>query len=168
MKSVSRREAKALRRAGLPREEAPLHWRHFRFGWWTILIFLSFGIVLEGFHGFKSGLYLDVSNQTRRLFWTLAHAHGALLGLIHILFGATCSLLKNGDMRNLGLASVCLMSATIFIPGGFFLGGAILYGGDPGIGIVLVPIGGLFLCMSVWIMARSTRGLTDVAESQIK
>jgi len=50
--------------------------RHLRFGWWALLGFLTVGLVLEAFHGFKVGLYLDVPNQTRRLMWTLGHAHG--------------------------------------------------------------------------------------------
>ena len=55
--------------------------RHLRFGWWSLLGFLCLGFMLELLHGFKAGFYLDVSNETRRLMWTLAHAHGALLGL---------------------------------------------------------------------------------------
>ena len=58
--------------------------RHLRFGWGSLFIFLCLGLTLELFHGFKVSSYLDVSNATRRLMWTLAHAHGALLGLIHI------------------------------------------------------------------------------------
>ncbi len=61
--------------------------RHIRFGWWTLLLFLGLGLGLELFHGFKIRMYLDVANETRRLMWTLAHAHGALLSLIHVVFG---------------------------------------------------------------------------------
>ena len=61
--------------------------RHLRFGWWSLLVFLTLGFTLELLHGFKVGMYLDASNETRRLMWTLAHAHGSLLGLIHVLFG---------------------------------------------------------------------------------
>ena len=60
--------------------------RHVRFGWGSLLFFLTLGFVLELLHGFKAGMYLDVSNETLRLMWTLAHAHGALLGLVHVLF----------------------------------------------------------------------------------
>ena len=51
--------------------------RHLRVGWWALLVFLSMGIALETLHGFKIGFYLDASNHTRLLLWTLAHAHGA-------------------------------------------------------------------------------------------
>ena len=50
--------------------------RHLRFGWWSLLCFLTLGIVLESLHGFKVGWYLDAAHSTRRLMWTLAHAHG--------------------------------------------------------------------------------------------
>ena len=55
-----------------------------RWGWTTLLVFLVLGIALEAFHGFKSAFYLDVDVSTRRLMWTLAHAHGALMGVLHL------------------------------------------------------------------------------------
>ena len=55
--------------------------------------------------------------------------------------------------RKRGLASVCLRGATLLIPAGFFLGGAFIYSGDPGLGIVLVPIGGLMLLVGVLLTA---------------
>ncbi len=39
---------------------------HLRFGWWSLLVFLLLGLVLETLHGFKIGWYLDVSNSIRR------------------------------------------------------------------------------------------------------
>src|SRR5262245_7865048 len=65
---------------------------HLLIGWWGLLVFLTMGLVLEGFHGFKVGFYLDVANETRRLLWTLAHAHGTLLALINIGFALTVRL----------------------------------------------------------------------------
>ena len=41
--------------------------RHFRFGWWSLLVFAAFGLALEALHGLKVGSYLSVSNETRRL-----------------------------------------------------------------------------------------------------
>lgn len=130
--------------------------RHLKYGWWSLLIFLTLGIVLEGLHGFKAGLYLDVSNSTRRLMWTLAHAHGTLLSLVHIAFGATMHLLPAWDARFRGLASACLMGSSLLIPGGFFLGGMVIYGGDPGLGILLVPLGAVLLFTAVFLTARAT------------
>src|SRR5207245_9394239 len=63
--------------------------RHLRIGWWSLLVFATLGLVLESLHGFKVRAYLDVSNETRRLMWTLAHAHGTLLGVVNVLFGLT-------------------------------------------------------------------------------
>ena len=63
--------------------------RNLRFGWWSLLVFLSLGAVLETMHGFKIGWYVDVGNETRRLMFTLAHAHGTLLALINIAAGLT-------------------------------------------------------------------------------
>ena len=45
------------------------------------MIFGALGLLLESLHGFKVRAYLDVTNETRRLMWTLAHAHGTVLGL---------------------------------------------------------------------------------------
>ena len=130
--------------------------KHVRFGWWTLLIFLTLGFVLEMLHGFKSRLYLDVSNETRRLMWTLAHAHGALLGLIHVVFGLY---LRTVAPANLRLVSSCLVGASVLLPGGFFLGGVTIYSGDPGLGILVVPIGAAMLGIAVFFLARSTAAI---------
>jgi hypothetical protein len=61
--------------------------RHLRFGWWALFISLVVGVFLETLHGFKLGWYLDVNNDMRRLMFTLAHAHGALLALVNIAPG---------------------------------------------------------------------------------
>src|SRR5881409_631237 len=76
-------------RERLARDPAALAQRHLRFGWWTLLVFLSLGLVLEALHGFKVGAYLNPSNDTRRLVWALAHAHGTLFGLLNIAFAFT-------------------------------------------------------------------------------
>ena len=52
---------------------------HLSFGWWALFVFLMLGLVLEALHAFKFGYYLDSSNETRRLVWRLAHAHGTLI-----------------------------------------------------------------------------------------
>ena len=133
--------------------------RHVRFGWWSLLIFLTLGLVLEMLHGFKIGAYLDVSNATRRLMWTLAHAHGALLSLVHIIFGLCLRAMPELGEGNLSLASASLVGASLLLPGGFFLGGIAFYGGDPGFGIALVPVGAAMLGIAVFFLARSTTGI---------
>ena len=62
---------------------------HLRFGWWSLLFFLTLGVALEAMHGFKVGWYLDVDNETRRSMFRLAHAHGALLGLCNLALAST-------------------------------------------------------------------------------
>lgn len=137
--------------------------RHLRFGWWSLLLFLSLGIILEGFHGFKAGLYLNVSNSTRRLMWTLAHAHGTLLAIVNIVFGVTGTLLPTWELRSRGLASACLMGGSILIPSGFFLGGTIIYAGDPGLGILLVPLGAILLFTAVFLTARAAQSRSSAS-----
>ncbi len=127
--------------------------RHLRFGWWSLLCFLTLGIALETLHGFKVGWYLDVSHATRRLMWTLAHAHGVLLSLVHVAFGVTLPLLSAHTVRLARWASPCLIGASFFLPGGFFLGGIVIHGGDPGLGILLVPLGAFFLFVGVLLTA---------------
>jgi hypothetical protein len=124
-----------------------------------LLAFLSLGIVLEGLHGFKVAAYLSPSNETRRLMWTLAHAHGTLLGLVHLGFALTVRWLPQWESRSRSVASACLLAASLLLPGGFFLGGVFIYGGDPGLGILLVPLGALLLVIAVFLAARASGGM---------
>ena len=79
--------------------------------------------------------------------FTLGHAHGAALSLVNIAAGLTSRSLTNAQIRK--STSFSLIWATILIPGGFFLGGFVTYGGDPGLGIWLVPLGALFLLYAI-------------------
>ena len=130
---------------------------HLRFGWWSLLLFAIFGLVLESLQGFKVRAYLDVSNETRRLMWTLAHAHGTLLAVIHVIFGLTWRAAP-ASLPKPRLISASLIAASALLPGGFFLGGVAFYSGDPGLGVLLVPIGGVLLLFAVFSIARSTSG----------
>jgi len=142
---------KKLHQPDVPASHASLSSRHLRLGWVTILVFLSLGIVLEALHGFKVDGYLNVANETRRLMWTLAHAHGVLIGVLHLCFAFT---LRALDAESAGwprTVSLCLRGATVLLPGGFLLGGVVTYGGDPGRGILLVPVGAALLFAAVLI-----------------
>ena len=129
---------------------------HLRLGWWTVLVFLALGIALEAMHVLKLGLYLDLANVTRRHMWTLAHAHGTLLGLVNVAFALSLREFASGkpDDGWQRRASVALLLATLLLPGGFLLGGIAIYGGDPGLGVLLVPVGGFALLYAVWLTAR--------------
>jgi hypothetical protein len=136
---------------------------HLRVGWWSLLLFLTLGLVLEALHGFKTGFYLDVSNETRRLTWTLAHAHGTLLSILNVVFAVALSSMPGFRESERRLASRCLIGALVTLPAGFFLGGLFVHAGDPGLGIFLVPPGGLLLLVAVFLTAR---GASADAESR--
>jgi len=119
-------------------------------------VFLSLGVALEALHGFKIGWYLDAENETRRLMWTLAHAHGALLGLVHVAFAATLHIAQPSGLAPI-FGSRALMAASVLLPVGFFLGGFGVAGGDPGVGIAFVPLGAIALFSAVLLAALSLR-----------
>jgi len=126
--------------------------RHLRFGWWSLFVFAGAGLVLESLHGFKVRAYLDASNETRRLMWTLAHAHGTLLALVNVVAGL---MWRAAPPPNPRLISTALVAASVLLPGGFFLGGIAFYSGDPGFGTLLVPIGAALLLFSIFSIARA-------------
>lgn len=119
--------------------------KHLLTGWIGLFIFLLLGIVLETLHGLKADAYLGPPSATRRLMWTLAHAHGTLFALVNIVFAVSLSWLRARHDRALRLASWGLLGGLAVLPAGFFLGGCWLYGGDPGPGVFLVPLGALFM-----------------------
>jgi hypothetical protein len=129
--------------------------RHLRFGWWSLFAFAALGLALEMLHGFKVSAYLDVSNETRRLMWRLAHAHGALLGLVHVVYGLAVGAVPGLGSPRTGLITTALIGASVLLPGGFFLGGIVFYAGDPGLGIALVPAGAFLLLAALYLIARS-------------
>ena len=131
--------------------------RHLRLGWWSLLAFLSLGLVLEALHGFKIQQYVGVDHATRRLMWTLGHAHGVLLALLNVVFALTVTTRAEIADRLPALTSPALAIATLALPLGFFLGGVRVYGGDPNLSILLVPAGGLALFVAVLTTARAVR-----------
>lgn len=141
-----------------PSSNEPVAWqvlgrRHQLWGWRMLLVFLTLGLALETMHGLKLGFYLDPPNGLRRELWRLAHAHGTLVGILHLLFSAAIS---GGWWRSwprMKLCSNLLIGAAIFLPAGFFLGGIAPSEGDPWIGILWVPLGGLFLFGAVLLAA---------------
>ncbi|MGI9591116.1 MAG: hypothetical protein ACR2P8_07095 [Myxococcota bacterium] len=128
---------------------------HLRVGWWALVGFASLGLVLEGLHGLKIGFYLDVTNETRRLLWTLAHVHGTLLSLLNVVFALTLAALPGFGERPRQVASRCLLGGLLLMPAGFFLGGSFLHGGDPGLGVLLAPPGALLILIGLVLIARA-------------
>jgi hypothetical protein len=122
--------------------------------------------VLETLHGFKVAWYVNTGEaETTRLMLRLAHAHGTFLALLHLAFAWTATQASSPASRSRSVASRSLQAAGILIPAGFFLAGLPgfvktgglrlgVLGGDPGLGIVLVPLGALLLLLAVFLTAR--------------
>ena len=127
--------------------------RHLIFGWWSLAVFTTLGLVLEGAHGLKLGWYLDLSNATRRLSFTLAHAHGTLLAFVNLAFAFSLRHAKLSDVAA-ARASFAIRAVTVLMPLGFLIGGIAFYAGDPGFGIILVPPSGALLVVALVVVAR--------------
>lgn len=122
-----------------------------RAGFWALLLFSGLGLLLEGLHAFKLGLYLDVTNETRRLLWRLGHAHGTLLGLVNIAYALAARAWPKLEDR---LAARALLTALWLMPLGFLLGGAFARSGDPGASVGLAVAGGLALLVGLLQVVR--------------
>lgn len=135
--------------------------RHLAVGWWALATFALLGLLLEALHGFKVHWYLDPGYETRRLLWRLAHAHGTLLSLVQLGFAATLSSAWQDHSRGLRPTSALFLLASLLLPLGFFIGGVTIYGGDPGPGILLAPVGAACLiaaaCRTAWEMTFGRR-----------
>ncbi|MEL6195502.1 MAG: hypothetical protein AAFQ77_00425 [Myxococcota bacterium] len=135
-----------------------LAYRHRVAGWLSLGLFATLGMVLEALLAFKTPSYIGAIGELRRNLWTLAHAHGTLISLIHLAFAAHISERRS---PKLSLASPALFVALVVMPAGFLLGGAFPSESDPGIGIWLVPLGGLSLvgaCILLAIDATQRHG----------
>lgn len=125
--------------------------RHLRAGWWGLALFATVGAFLELLHAIKSPLYLDAGRETTRLLLRLGHAHGTLLSLVNIAYALTVSC-KPATGRP--AASISLLLSLILLPAGFLLGGFGAHGGDPGLGVILVPAGALLLVVAAALAAQ--------------
>jgi hypothetical protein len=132
-------------------ERPPLN---LRAGFWALCAFSALGLLLEALHGFKLGFYLNVDNETRRLLWRLAHAHGALLGLVNV-----CYALAERSWPRLADSSAAraLLAALLLMPTGFILGGVFAHGGDPGASVGLAAAGGVALLFGLGKIAWKAR-----------
>jgi len=127
--------------------------RHLRQGWWALFAFLALGVMLETLHGFKIGWYLSADVEMRRLMFTLAHSHGTLLALLNIATGLTMRSVPEFNPGN--APSSAIRWGSLILPLGFLLGGAIIHDGDPGVAVLLVPVGAILLLYGVGSSARS-------------
>jgi hypothetical protein len=120
------------------------------FGWTAVAVFLLGGLLLESFHLMKLPFYLEA--RLRRELWTLAHAHGTLLGLVNVAFGLTARSAVSDAGRRLVL-SKSLRVGSVLVPAGFFLGGIGNAEGDPSLAILLVPLGAALVLAAVAAVA---------------
>lgn len=118
--------------------------RHLAAGWTGLGLVTLLGLLLEGLHAFKVPLYLDAAQATTRLMWRLAHAHLGVLSLTQLGFAFTLTRVPSSWQTT----SRWLLSGTILVPLGFLLGGVGAKGGDPGLGVVLLPPGAVALSMA--------------------
>ena len=128
--------------------------RNLRAGWWTLLVFVCLGILLEIGLGFRGHFYMDVSQQTRRLMWRLAHAHGTLLALLNIMYGLIAVQSSNGGQQ---FGSRALLAASWLIPSGFFLAGLFAYQSTPGLATLLIPPGAVLLAIGIFLTAQNRK-----------
>ena len=87
--------------------------RHLVVGWLAISIFIFLGLALEALHALKAGYLLDVQNETRRDMWTLAHAHGTLLGLMNLALAFSITRAPSWPEKSLRITSGGLLAATL-------------------------------------------------------
>ena len=123
-----------------------------RAGWILLALSLPLGVTLEALHGFKVQVYLR--SQVRHEMWRLAHAHGTMLGILLLVFAALAE--QHLAPQKRAAISRDLRAGSILMPLGFFLGGLLNSEGDPSPGIVLVPLGALFLLVALVRAAGAT------------
>ena len=129
---------------------------HARLGWWMLALFAGAGLLLESLIGLRTPWLLDVGMETRRVMFRLAHAHGALLGLVNVAYAAS---LRTGLVAAEGSALIwpsrLLAVGSMCVPLGFALGGVWFLEADPGLGVLLVPIGALAVVAALVSIARA-------------
>ena len=120
-------------------------------GWAGLAAWAGAGLALEAAHGLKLSAYLD--DELTRLLLTLAHAHGALLSIVLLLYGHLgAPLLARED----ALTQRLLVGAWAALPAGFALSVIAHPEGDPGVAIVLVPFAGLALVVALVRLALAS------------
>ena len=121
-----------------------------RAGFLLLALSVPLGLTFEALHALKVEVYLG--SATRREMWTLAHAHGGMLGLLLLAFAAAApGALPRAEDR--ARVARLLVPAAFLLPLGFFAGGVLNAEGDPSLGILLVPLGGALLLAALLVAA---------------
>ena len=115
-------------------------------GWFLLAVSLPLGLTLEALHGLKVPVYLG--SELRRELWTLAHAHGNLLGILCLVYAALAEHWIDDAAARRSIAR-WLVAGAVLMPLGFLLGGVLRSEGDPAFAILLVPVGGVALLVAL-------------------
>lgn len=127
---------------------------HARLGWCGLFVWAALGLVLEALHGWKVPSFVD--DELAHTLLRLAHAHGVALSALLILATLRESPLGGDATGHVVLGRRALGLAWVLLPVGFLLGALDHPEGDPAIGIVLAPIGGVSLLVGLAIAARES------------
>ena len=119
-----------------------------RHGFTLLFASACLGFALELAHALKLSAYLDVPLRRELLTW--AHAHGMGLSLLLLAYAAVgvVDAASAAAERSLAIGS-------LLVPLGFLLGSLTLHENDPGVGIVLVPLGALTVLSSLFLVMRA-------------
>jgi hypothetical protein len=114
-------------------------------GFFLLAVFVPMGLTLEALHALKVPVYFGSS--MRRELWTLAHAHGGILGILCLVYGSVAERWLSAAAGE-SIAKWVRWGA-VLMPLGFLLGGIGTHEGDPSLGILLVPVGGVVLIVAL-------------------
>jgi len=119
--------------------------------WFSLALFMTFGLLFEGLIGYRSPAYLN--DPMRRELFRLAHAHGTILSLLLLIAGFY---LASKQIELPKAAMFSLRIGAFVMPIGFLLGGIWHTETDPNFLIVLSPIGGVMVIFGVIAIALAS------------
>lgn len=125
-----------------------------RVGFGLLAFYVPLGLTFEALHALKVRVYLG--SELRRELWRLAHAHGAMLGLLLLVFAAIAPVRIPEAGARASIARL-LVAASLLMPLGFLLGGVLNREGDPSLAILAVPVGAVLLCVGLVRAALAAR-----------
>ena len=120
-------------------------------GWFSLAVFMTFGLLFEGLIGYRSPPYLN--DPIRRELFRLAHFHGTALSLLLVVADMY---LRSRDFEIPRAAALSLRIGAIVMPLGFLFGGMSTTETDPHFSIILSPIGGVMLIFAVIAIALAS------------
>ena len=120
-------------------------------GWFSLAIFMAFGLLFEGLIGYRSPAYLN--DPMRRELFRLAHAHGTILSLVLLIAD---QYLASREITIPRPALLSLRIGAVIMPLGFLLGGIWHTETDPHFLVILSPIGGVMLIFGIITIALAS------------